>query len=150
MWPDILQLVTHGETRDEALATMAKALDHYCIQGSVTAVLHIMHYYTHTYCLLSSFAGPASQSRRSSCQLKFARTSNNIRRAPTFHRFTVNCLCEDALLCVAVFVCTYTVQVWITISQCWETSSHSLASCPVTSPLISYLKSTPMGSKVSW
>ncbi|CAI8052349.1 Propionyl-CoA carboxylase alpha chain, mitochondrial [Geodia barretti] len=31
--PMISKLVTHGETRDEALATMAKALDHYCIQG---------------------------------------------------------------------------------------------------------------------
>ena len=27
------QLVTHGDTREEALAAMAKALDHYCIQG---------------------------------------------------------------------------------------------------------------------
>ena len=25
--------MTHGDTRDEAIASMAKALDHYCIQG---------------------------------------------------------------------------------------------------------------------
>ena len=29
-----LQLITYGENREEALATMAKALDNYCIRGT--------------------------------------------------------------------------------------------------------------------
>ena len=29
----LLQLVTYGDNREEALATMAKALDNYCIKG---------------------------------------------------------------------------------------------------------------------
>ena len=30
----LLQLVTYGDTREEALTTMAKALDNYCIKGN--------------------------------------------------------------------------------------------------------------------
>ena len=40
------QLVTHGDTREEALATMAKALDHYCIQGSCIIFKFVLPIYT--------------------------------------------------------------------------------------------------------